>query len=234
MSSINNYFATCSKGVEDLVYKELEQLEIPSLKLHTGGVSFTGSLEGAYKACLWSRVASRILLQLKQFEISSDDDLYDEIISINWSEHFTEDNTLAIDCFSSHSIVTNSHYATLRVKDAIVDQFVETTGFRPSIQKDNPDIRLNAYLSDQQCIIYLDLSGEALHKRGYRLSTGIAPLRETLAASMLYRAKWDTFYIKGLPLCDPMCGSGTLLIEAVMMVGRLCISQPCIAETLLA
>jgi 23S rRNA (guanine2069-N7)-methyltransferase / 23S rRNA (guanine2445-N2)-methyltransferase len=217
LTSTNRFFATCSKGVEDLVQKELEQLQVRDTKLHTGGVSFGGDLEHAYKACLWSRVASRILFQLKEFEISSDDDLYDEIISIDWSEHFSEDNTLAIDCFSSHSIVTNSHYATLRVKDAIVDQFVEHTDYRPSISKDNPDIRLNVYLSDKQCLLYLDLSGEALHKRGYRQLAGSAPLRETLAASMLYRAKWDTFYENGLPFCDPMCGSGTLLIEAAMM-----------------
>lgn len=221
MNSNNQFFATCSKGVEDLVQKELEQLNIKQTKLHTGGVSFAGDLIDALKACLWSRVASRILLQLKAFKISSDDDLYSEIISINWSEHFSEDNTLAIDCFSSHSIVSNSHYATLRVKDAIVDQFTQNTGQRPSIDRDNPDIRINVYLSDKECLLYLDLSGDALHKRGYRLTTGTAPLRETLAASMLYRAKWPDYYEQGLPFYDPMCGSGTLIVEAVMMAANI-------------
>jgi len=221
LSSTNHFFATCSKGIEDILQKELEQLGIQETKIHTGGVAFEGDIENAYKACLWSRVASRILLQLKEFTISSDDDLYSEIISIDWSEHFSEDETLAIDCFSSHSIVTHSHYAALRVKDAIVDQFTQNTTYRPSIDKDNPDIRLNLYLSDKQCLIYLDLSGEALHKRGYRQQAGSAPLRETLAASMLYRAKWSSFYEQGLPFFDPMCGSGTLLIEAAMMAANI-------------
>lgn len=221
MSSTNHFFATCSKGVEDLLLNELEQLGIQESKIHTGGVSFDGNIENAYKACLWSRVSSRILLQLKEFTIASDDDLYSEIISIDWSEHFSEDETLAIDCFSSHSVVTHSHYAALRVKDAIVDQFTKNTTYRPSIDKDNPDIRLNVYLSDKQCLIYLDLSGEALHKRGYRQKAGSAPLRETLAASMLYRAKWRSFYQQDLPFFDPMCGSGTLLIEAAMMAANI-------------
>lgn len=217
MNVTNHFFATCSKGVEDLLQKELEQLGVSQLKISTGGISFSGEMALAYSACLWSRVASRILLQLKAFDIKTDDDLYSEIIAVDWSEHFCEDHTLAIDCFSSHSVVNNSHYATLRVKDAIVDQFTQNTGFRPSIEKDNPDIRLNVYLSDKQCLLYLDLSGEALHKRGYRQMAGSAPLRETLAASMLYRAKWQSFYVQGLPFFDPMCGSGTLLIEAAMM-----------------
>ncbi len=217
MKQSNHFFATCSKGVEDLVQKELEQLEIFDTKIHTGGVAFTGDIEDAYKTCLWSRVASRILLQLKEFSITSDDDLYSEIIGVDWSEHFSENDTLAIDCFSSHSVVNNSQFATFRIKDAIVDQFVQNTEQRPSIDREAPDIRINVYLSDKQCLLYLDLSGEALHKRGYRQSAGSAPLRETLAASMLYRAKWQSFYEQGLPFYDPMCGSGTLLIEAAMM-----------------
>ncbi len=221
MNSPHNFFATCSKGVEDLVQKELEQLNITETKLHTGGVAFTGDIISGLKACLWSRVASRILLQLKTFEISCDEDLYSEIISINWSDHFSEDNTLAIDCFSSHSIVSNSHYATLRVKDAIVDQFKQNTGQRPTIDRENPDIRINVYLSDKECLLYLDLSGDALHKRGYRQTAGSAPLRETLAASMLYRAKWSDYYEQGLPFYDPMCGSGTLIIEAAMMAANI-------------
>lgn len=221
MKSDHQFFATCSKGVEDLVQKELESLGIERIKIRTGGVAFSGCVEDAYRACLWSRVASRILLQLKAFEISSDDDLYTEVISIDWSEHFSQDQTLLIDCFSSHSVVSNSHYASLRVKDAIVDQFVQNTTHRPSIDRDDPDIRINLYLSDRECLLYLDLSGDALHKRGYRQSAGSAPIRETLAASMLYRAKWPDFYGQGLPFYDPMCGSGTIIIEAVMMAANI-------------
>ena len=221
MKTNNHFFATCSKGVEDLLQRELEQQGISETKIQNGGVSFICEIEYAYRACLWSRVASRILLQLKEFDINSDDDLYNEIIDVDWSEHFSEENTLAIDCFSSHSSVTNSHFAALRVKDAIVDQFINNTGQRPSVDRENPDIRLNVYLSDKQCLLYLDLSGEALHKRGYRQAAGSAPLRETLAAAMLYRAKWQSFYENRLPLFDPMCGSGTLLIEAAMMAANI-------------
>ena len=221
MKSDNQFFATCSKGVEDLVLKELEQLGVNETKIHTGGVAFKGDVNLAYKVCLWSRVASRILLQLKAFEINSDDDLYSEIMGIDWSEHFSEEQTLTIDCFSSHSVVNNSHYATLRVKDAIVDQFTQNTSQRPSIDRENPDIRINLYLSDRECLLYLDLSGDALHKRGYRESAGSAPIRETLAASMLYRAKWQNYYVDGLPFYDPMCGSGTIVIEAVMMAANI-------------
>ena len=221
MISDNLFFATCSKGVEDILQHELENLGVQQTKIHTGGVAFNGELKQAYKACLWSRVASRILLQLKEFTITSDDDLYEEVLSIDWSTHFSVDNTLAIDCFSSHSEVNNSHFATLRVKDAVVDQFVKITEQRPTIDRESPDIRINVYLSDKQCLLYLDMSGDALHKRAYRQAAGTAPLRETLAASMLYRAKWNTFFEDGLPLYDPMCGSGTLLIEAAMMAGNI-------------
>jgi len=217
LNTVNQYFATCAKGVEDLLQKELERQGVENSKLQTGGVAFSGGIEAALRACMWSRVASRILLQLKSFEISNDDDLYREVISIDWSEHFDASNTLAIDCFSSHSTVNNSHFATLRVKDAVVDQFMQNAQQRPSIDREAPDIRINVYLSDKQCLIYLDLSGEALHKRGYRATSGSAPLRETLAAAMLYRAKWPSFYEQSLPFYDPMCGSGTLVIEAAMM-----------------
>ena len=203
--------------MEDLVVQEFEALQLPDINQHTGGVSFGGDFKGAFNACLWSRVASRILYQLKEFTITSDDDLYKEVIEIDWSEHFSCDQTFSIDCFSSHSAVSNSHFAALRIKDAIVDQFKQKTGNRPDVEKNNPDIRLNAYLSDDRCLLYLDLSGEALHKRGYRQQTGEAPLRETLAAAMLYRAKWPDFYQQGKALFDPMCGSGTLLIEGALM-----------------
>ena len=221
MNSPYHFFVTCSKGVEDILQKELEQLGISDIKIQTGGVSFTGELKSAYSVCLWTRVASRVLLQLKTFTIESDIDLYNEIYSVNWSDHFSENNTLAIDCFSSHNEVNNSHFATLRVKDAIVDQFLENTEQRPSIDREQPDVRINVYLSNKQCMVYLDLSGEALHKRGYRTSVGSAPLRETLAASMLYRAKWNSYYTENLPFYDPMCGSGTLLIEATMMAANI-------------
>ena len=215
------YFATCAKGFEDILVDEFEGLKFSGIKVANGGVHFEGKdadgHKSAYQACLWSRVASRILLKLKNFVAENDDDLYEAVQSVDWSEHMDVSDHFAIDCFSSHDTINNSHYATLRVKDAIVDQFKQKTGIRPDVGRERPEIRINVYLSNKECILYLDLSGEALHRRGYRQTTGAAPLRETLAAAMLYRAKWRAFADKGQPLFDPMCGTGTLLIEAAMI-----------------
>jgi len=217
----NHYFATCAKGFEDILVHEFEQLGFASIKVANGGVHFEGeeseNHRAAYQACLWSRVASRILLKLTDFSAKDDDELYAAMLAIDWSEHMDVSSSFAIDCFSSHTEINNSHYATLRIKDAIVDQFKEKTGIRPDVGRERPDIRMNVYLSDRECIAYLDLSGEALHRRGYRQTTGAAPLRETLAAAMLYRAKWLEKAQKGEPLFDPMCGTATLLIEGAMI-----------------
>ncbi len=221
----NHYFATCAKGFEDILVHEFEQLGFSDIKTANGGVHFSGEEnekhKPAYQACLWSRVASRILYKLSDFSAANDDELYSAIREIDWSLHMDVSDSFAIDCFSSHSEINNSHYATLRIKDAIVDQFKETTGIRPDVGREQPDIRINVYLSNRECIAYLDLSGDALHKRGYRQSTGSAPLRETLAAAMLHRAKWNAFASEGRPLFDPMCGTATLLIEAAMIAAEM-------------
>ena len=211
------FFASCAKGFEDILVHEFEQLGISSIRIANGGVHFEGEMEAAYKACLWSRVASRVLMKLSAFAIENDDDLYAAIQAVDWDEHMDVSNSFAIDCFSSHSTISNSHYATLRIKDALVDRFKEKTGIRPDVARERPDIRINVYLSDRECLCYLDLSGEALHMRGYRQTTGAAPLRETLAAAMLYRVKWREFAARGEALFDPMCGSATLLIEGAMI-----------------
>lgn len=228
----SEFFATCAKGLEQSLHDELrvladELVDVPDnisnkagdieIIQQTGGVAFSAPLALAYKACMWSRVASRILLKIHSFSINDDQDLYREVMSVDWSEHLTAFDSLAIDCFSSHKQVNNSHFATLRIKDAIVDQFSEKTGHRPDIDKEAPAIRVNAYLSDRECMLYIDLSGDALHKRGYRHAAGGAPIRETLAAGLLYRAGWPALADTGAAFYDPMCGSGTLLVEAAMM-----------------
>ncbi len=215
------FFASCSKGLEDILVAELTGLGITEIKTGNGGVHFEGEMRQAYLACLWSRVASRILLKLSDFSVNSEDDLYAAIKMIDWSAHMTVTDDFAIDCFSSHPAIKNSHYATLRIKDAIVDQFKETCGSRPDVSREHPSIRINVYLSERECIAYLDLSGEPLHMRAYRQSAGTAPLRETLAAAMLYRAKWQDFADNKQPLFDPMCGSGTLLIEGAMIAANM-------------
>ena len=219
MTQLHQFFTTCPKGVEDLLAKECEQLELHNIKQVNGGVSFYGRLEDAYRLCLWSRLASRVLLQLSTFQAEDYDELYASVQQIDWSQHMSSNGSFAIDCFTSHETMNNSHYATLRIKDAVVDQFTGAEGVRPDVARERPDIRINAYLNDKASILYLDLSGEPLHIRGYRKQAGLAPLKENLAAAILMRCKWPEMAKQGQPLCDPMCGSGTLLIEAAYMAG---------------
>ena len=218
MKDNNTFFATCSKGIEDLLLKELNNLGIESAIQEYSGVSFTGSLEQAYKACLWSRLASRVFLKLKSFDADTDDALYKGVQTINWPQHVGMDGTLAVSCTLNQSKITNSHYASLKTKDAIVDQFNELYETRPSVDRDQPDIRVNVHIDHDVADISIDLSGEPLHKRGYRISSVQAPLKENLAAAILLRSGW----MSGKDdepdnLLDPMCGSATFLIEAAMM-----------------
>jgi 23S rRNA (guanine2445-N2)-methyltransferase / 23S rRNA (guanine2069-N7)-methyltransferase len=181
------------------------------------GVHFEGELKHAYLACLWSRFASRVLLPLAEFEAPDPDALYAGALAVDWSQHFASDITLAIDASVSQSAITHSRYAMLRVKDAIVDQCRERSGTRPDIAVEHPAIRINLRLHRDRATLSLDLSGEPLHRRGWRRDQGEAPLKENLAAAMLLRARWPDIYATGGALLDPMCGSGTLLIEGALM-----------------
>jgi len=218
MKDNNTFFATCSKGIEDLLFKELKQLGIETATQEYSGVSFTGSLEMAYKACLWSRLASRVFLKLKSFDAETDDALYRGVQTINWPQHVGMDGTLAVSCTLNKSKITNSHYASLKTKDAIVDQFNELYETRPSVDREQPDIRVNVHIDHDVADISIDLSGGPLHKRGYRISSVQAPLKENLAAAILSRSGWMSGKDdQPVDLLDPMCGSGTFLIEAAMM-----------------
>ncbi|MGN6312436.1 MAG: bifunctional 23S rRNA (guanine(2069)-N(7))-methyltransferase RlmK/23S rRNA (guanine(2445)-N(2))-methyltransferase RlmL [Rhodanobacteraceae bacterium] len=181
------------------------------------GVRFEGELKHAYLACLHSRIASRVLLPLAEFEAADADALYAGAKAVDWSQHFAADVTLAIDASVSQSAVTHSRYAMLRVKDAIVDQCRECSGTRPDIATERPAIRINLRLHRNRAKLSLDFSGEPLHRRGWRRDQGEAPLKENLAAAMLLRARWPETYAQGGALLDPMCGSGTLLIEGALM-----------------
>ncbi|HET6913351.1 MAG TPA: bifunctional 23S rRNA (guanine(2069)-N(7))-methyltransferase RlmK/23S rRNA (guanine(2445)-N(2))-methyltransferase RlmL [Rhodanobacteraceae bacterium] len=181
------------------------------------GVHFEGELKHAYLACLWSRLASRVLLPLAEFDAADPDELYTGVQVVDWSQHFAPDATLAIDASVSQSTITHSRYAMLRVKDAIVDQCRERFGMRPDIAIERPAIRINLRLHRNRATLSLDLSGEPLHRRGWRRDQGEAPLKENLAAAMLMRARWPEIYAQGGALLDPMCGSGTLLIEGALM-----------------
>ncbi len=210
-------FATSPKGMEPLVADELHALGITETKLTRAGVIFQGNLDDAYRACLWSRIANRILLPLATFAAPDPDSLYQGIQSIDWNEHFSTDHTFAIECTLLNSHLQHTHYAALKTKDAIVDQFRQRYGNRPSIALQRPDIPLYLHVQYDNATIYLDLSGESLHKRGYREIGVQAPLKENLAAAILKRADWTNIAAQGGTLLDPMCGSGTLPIEAALM-----------------
>ncbi|MDG6236296.1 bifunctional 23S rRNA (guanine(2069)-N(7))-methyltransferase RlmK/23S rRNA (guanine(2445)-N(2))-methyltransferase RlmL [Glaesserella parasuis] len=207
------YFATAARGFEEMLKTELEQITHAQCKVAQGGVHFTTDLKGAYQALLHSRLASRILLPLINTKFFSDSDLYASVVAYDWQSIFDPRDTFFVDFNGTNREIRNTQFGAMRVKDGIVDYF-ERKGFaRPTADKIRPDIRLHAYLNREDLIISLDLSGEVLHMRGYREETGKAPLRETLAAAIVLRSGWQ----KGTPLVDPMCGSGTLLIEAAQM-----------------
>jgi len=214
MSNKIQFFASCPKGFEDLLRIELEQLGIENVKSSFSGVPFEGELKDAYKACLWSRLASRILMPLLTFEAKDEDELYKQVQSIDWSEHLDIDGTLAVNAQLINCSMNNSQYASLKVKDAIVDQYMERHDARPSVDRETPDVRINLFINKDQAILSLDLSGDPLHKRGYRQSHVPAPMKENLAAAVLIRAGWPN---DSRTLVDLMCGSGTLLIEAALM-----------------
>ena len=217
MSPKYTFFATTPKGIASVLYKELLSLDIEVVKEQPAGVIFQGSLEAAYRACLWSRTAGRILLPLAEFYAPTPEILYDEIYAIDWAEHLLPDGTLCVDFNTSQSKITHSHYGALKVKDSIVDFFRDLCGERPSVDTNMPDLRINLHLYRDQATVSIDLSGDSLHRRGYRQEKVTAPLKENLAAAILLRADWPSIAQQGGSLIDPMCGSATFLIEAAMM-----------------
>lgn len=210
-------FATCPKGLELLLRDELRALGAEDAREALAGVHFSGTLELAYRACLWSRLASRILLRLAEFDAADADALYAGVQAIDWSAHLDVEGTFAIDAVSGVSALHHTQYIALRSKDAIVDQFRERTGTRPNIDVEQPSIRLNVRLYKDRATLSLDLSGAPLHRRGWRQGQGDAPLKENLACAMLLRGGWFAVSTAGGALLDPMCGAGTLLIEGALM-----------------
>jgi 23S rRNA (guanine2445-N2)-methyltransferase / 23S rRNA (guanine2069-N7)-methyltransferase len=216
-AAVRDFFASCPKGLEYLLVDELKALGGADVREALAGVHFRGELAVGYAACLWSRLASRILMPLIEFAVEDADALYAGVRSIDWSGHLDVDATFAVDAVGSTHGVTHSQFAALRVKDAIVDQFRDSSGSRPSVDTEQPALRVNLVLRRGKAIVGIDLSGTPLHQRGYRRGKGIAPLKENLAAAMLLRAGWPVVYAGGGGLVDPLCGSGTLLIEAALM-----------------
>ncbi|MFT4822576.1 MAG: 23S rRNA (guanine2445-N2)-methyltransferase / 23S rRNA (guanine2069-N7)-methyltransferase [Halioglobus sp.] len=216
-STDRQWFAACPRGLETLLTAELVELGADATRETVAGVYFEGPIAVGYRACLWSRLANRILLPVLSCDAPDADALYNELKKVNWEEFFLAEQTFAIDFSGQNDAIRNTLFGAQRSKDAIVDWFVENTGKRPSVEKRNPDIRLNIRLSKSRLIVGVDFSGGSLHRRGYRLSSGEAPLKENLAAALLIRADWPNIAARGGALIDPMCGSGTLLLEGAMM-----------------
>ena len=202
--------------MEDLLAAELDRLGLEVSGTH-GGVAFEASLTDAYRVCLWSRIANRVLMVLGRCAADTSDDLYSGIRAIEWDRHLDPDGTFAVTLTAARSRLTHSHYGALKVKDAIVDQFRATSGRRPSVDTDRPDLRVNVRVWRNEATVALDLSGHSLHRRGYRQRGVAAPLKENLAAAILMRAGWEDLAASGGGLVDPMCGSGTLIVEAALM-----------------
>ncbi|HDT6530785.1 TPA: bifunctional 23S rRNA (guanine(2069)-N(7))-methyltransferase RlmK/23S rRNA (guanine(2445)-N(2))-methyltransferase RlmL [Raoultella ornithinolytica] len=210
---MNSLFASTARGLEELLKTELEALGAVDCQVVQGGVHFQGDTRLLYQSLMWSRLASRIMLPLGQCSVYSDLDLYLGVQAIPWTEVFTPDATFAVHFSGLNDEIRNSQYGALKVKDAIVDSFTRKNLPRPNVDRENPDLRINVWLNKETAHISLDLSGEGLHLRGYRDGTGMAPIKETLASAIVMRSGW----VPGTPLLDPMCGSGTLLIEAAML-----------------
>jgi putative N6-adenine-specific DNA methylase len=210
------YFATCGRGIEPVLAEELRGLGAAGVEPGRGGVHFSGDLALLYRANLWLRTAIRVLRPILDVKVTSPDELYEAVRSLDWSFFLTPEHTLAVDCNVRDSHLTHSKYAALRVKDAICDQFLERCGKRPSVDVDEPMVGLNLHVYRNQAVLSLDSSGQSLHKRGYRPIQTRAPLNEALAAALVLLTGW-----RGeRPFADPLCGSGTLPIEAAWIALR--------------
>lgn len=207
------YYAACTLGLENVLADELRALGAGRVEARRGGVAFTGDRRTGYAACLWLRSAVRVQEELARGPAGTREDLYDLVASVDWSRTIGPLQTLAVDGTVKDSFANDTRFPVLVVKDAVCDQFRERTGKRPSVDKDRPDLRIKLVLQGNEAIVYRDLGGEPLHKRGYREIQHKSPLNEATAAGLLLHTEWD----RKAPLCDPMCGSATFLIEAAWL-----------------
>jgi putative N6-adenine-specific DNA methylase len=216
---MTSYFCPCPRGMEAALAEEIGEIAQHSttLKVHNqvpGGVHCSGSLVDAYRINLHSRIASRVLMRMASTSYANENDIYDLVLEQPWEDWFDTDHTIRVDVTAVKSPLKSLEFTTLKIKDAVCDRFRDQFNKRPSVNTREPDMRIVGFLDQRNFTIYLDTSGEALFKRGWREETGDAPLRENLAAGLLRVSGWKP----GMPLFDPMCGSGTILVEAAQMV----------------
>ena len=209
-----NFLASAPRGFADLLAAELTACGAAAVRERTLGVAFSGSLECAYRACLWSRVASRVYLELAHFPANDAGEFHQAVCALDWSAQLAPGATLACDFSGRHPAITHTHFGALKLKDGIVDALRAATGVRPDVARERPDVRVHAHAHGTQITLSIDLSGESLHRRGYRIAAGEAPLKENVAAGVLLRAGWAPTAAQFL---DPLCGSGTLCIEAALI-----------------
>jgi putative N6-adenine-specific DNA methylase len=208
-----DFFAPCPRGLEPILVGDLESLNAQNVRATDGGVQFSGDWAMCYRANLESRIASRILWRVKETTYRTEQDVYKAVFELHWQRWFEVTHTIRVNTTAIRCSLKSLEFITLLVKDAICDRFREHCNGRPSVDTLTPDIRIHVFIEDDKLMLYLDTSGDALFKRGVRSHTNIAPIRENLAAGILRLAKWQP----GMPLLDPMCGSGTFLIEAAQM-----------------
>jgi putative N6-adenine-specific DNA methylase len=211
------FFATCAKGTEGALRRELAALRLKAVRGERGGVSFEGPLEAGMRACLHARTAMRVLLELARFPAGSPEALYEGARAVDWEPWLTVRTTLAVEASVGSSAITHSGYAALKVKDAAVDALRARLGARPDVDAKDPDVRIVLHLARDEATLSLDLAGAPLHRRGYRAVTTEAPLKETLAAAMLLLGGADP----EAPFVDPLAGSGTLAIEHALRARRI-------------
>ena len=208
-----NFFSPCPRGLEAILANELAKLGAQEVRATDGGVHFTGEFLLSYRVNLHSRIASRVLWRVAMADYRSEQDIYGTVYALPWADWFDTTRTIRVNMAAIKCPLKSLDFATLKIKDAVCDKFRVLTGERPSVDTHTPDIRIHAFLEQSRMTLYVDTSGDALFKRGVRQYTNVAPLRENLAAGILHLAGWQP----GTPLLDPMCGSGTFLIEAALM-----------------
>jgi putative N6-adenine-specific DNA methylase len=207
---MNQYFATVARGLEPIAAQELERLGAKDVRPDFTGVHFVGDSALLYRVNLWARTIFRVLITLREFPCPDADRLYQEVQNIPWEQYLQPHNTLAVNATGGNQQLNHTHFTALQVKNAIIDQQRNQFGERSSVDTQNPDVLINVHIYQDHCVLSLDSSGESLHRRGYRPAMGLAPLKETLAAALLDMAEWEP----SLPFLDPLCGSGTLPLEA--------------------
>jgi putative N6-adenine-specific DNA methylase len=210
---MERFFATCPRGLELLLADELRNLKAEKIHAVGGGVHFIGDRLLCYRVNLESRIASRVLWQVAGDQYRNEDDIYRAAFALPWTDWFDPVRTIRVDVSATKSPLTSLNFVTLKIKDALCDKIRRLSGRRPSVNTRQPDIPIQGHLTDRDFTLYLDTTGEPLFKRGQRMATGEAPIRENLAAGILRLAGW----VPGIPLLDPMCGSGTILMEAALM-----------------